>query len=146
MLKNTMGDDKNLWRSACTGSGCAGHLAKTKRSSHSKNVLKLYGCVPFAVDDTPHVQHPPTPSCLEPGTSCPVEPGTSEPRNLGPGRTAKPEPGTWNPNSKFFSARLRRAVRTRNLEPAHTGGRNRNLGTLYGAESLIVTDKNRYYI
>ena len=60
-------------------------------------MLKLYGCVPFAVHDTPHVQHPPTLSCLEPGTSCPV--WNPEPRNLGtwapagrPGRN--PEPGT----------------------------------------------------
>ena len=29
-----------------------------------------------------------------------VEPGTSEPRILGPARTPRAEPGTWNPNSR----------------------------------------------
>ena len=69
---------------------------------------------------------------LEPPAQC----GT---RNLGtsePGPRPDGQAGTRNlePKLKFFSARLRRAVRTRNLEPAHTGGRNRNLGTLYGVE------------
>ena len=93
--------------------------------------------VPFAVYDTPPCSASPHP--FLPGITWNLlpseEPGTSEP--VGPARTPGPEPGTWNPNSKFFSARLRRAVRTRNLEPAHTGGRNRNLGTLYGAKPLV---------
>ena len=107
---------------------------RTKRSSRSKSVLKLYGCVPFAVHDTPHVQHPPTLSCLEPGTSCPV--WNPEPRNLGtwapagrPGRNPEPgtqtqiffrraygapsEPGTWNP--------LTRGVGTGTSEPRQSG-------------------------
>ena len=88
---------------------------RTKRSSRTKSVLKLYGCVPFAVHDTPHVQHPPTLSCLEPGTSCPV--WNPEPRNLGtwapagrPGRN--PEPGTQT--QIFFGAPT---ARRQNPEP-----------------------------